>query len=191
MVHNVWVVVCTTFVFTAALLSCTPESAVKPPTPEATAVPSTSGEVLVVGSSSGGMVEELSVEEMVLRADRILVGIVVDLKSEWNNERTLIYTYATVAVEDHIKGTPDQMEVTVMVPGGQVGDVGASVSGVAEFGKGEKVLLFLEEGKAGAFHILGGFQGKLVIYGDKVFVEGEETPFTDLVNEIQEILKRR
>jgi hypothetical protein len=65
------------------------------------------------------------------------------------------------------------------------------VSGVPEFSKGEKVLLFLEEGESGVFHVLGGFQGKLVIYGDRVFVEGEEISFTDLVNEIQEILKRR
>jgi hypothetical protein len=83
------------------------------------------------------------------------------------------------------------MEVTAMVPGGQVGDVGASVSGAPTFSKGEKVLLFMEGDEAGVFHVLDGFQGKLVIYGDKVFVEGKEMPFTDLVNEIQEILRRR
>lgn len=133
----------------------------------------------------------MSVEDLTLRAGRILVGTVVGLKSEWNNERTLIYTYVTVAVEDHIKGAPDQMEVTVMVPGGQVGDVGVSVSGVPEFSKGEKLMLFLEGDEAGVFHVLGGFQGKLVIYGDKVFVEGKKMPLTDLVNEIQKILNRR
>ena len=37
---------------------------------------------VVVGSSSGGIVEKLSVEDLTLRAGRILVGTVVDLKSE-------------------------------------------------------------------------------------------------------------
>jgi hypothetical protein len=167
-----------------------------PEAPTLTLVPTqaptpTLSEVPVVGSSSGGIVEKLSVESLTLGAAWILVGTVVDLESEWNNERTLIYTHVTVAVEDHIKGALEQTEVNVTVPGGQVGDVGVSVSGVPEFSKGEEVLLFLEENEAGEFHVLGGFQGKFVIYGDKIFVEGKQMPFTDLVNEIQEILKRR
>ena len=161
------------------------------PTLSPLSTPTSLSEVPVVGSSSGGIVEELSVEDLTLRAGWILVGTVVDLKSEWNNERTLIHTYVTVAVEDHIKGASEQMEVTVTVPGGQVGDVGVSVSGVPAFSKGEEVLLFLEGNEAGVFHVLGGFQGKFVIYGDKVFVEGKQMPFTDLVNEIQEVLERR
>jgi hypothetical protein len=179
----------------------TTSTSTQAPTPATTSIlqaptlapttPTPPDEVPVVGSSSGSIVEKLSVEDLTLRAGWILVGTVVDLESEWNNKRTLICTYVTVAVEDHIKGAPDQMEVTVMVPGGQVGDVGVAVSGVTEFSKGEEVLLFLEGDEAGVFHVLGGFQGKLVIYGDKVFVEGKEMPLTDLVNEIQKILNRR
>jgi hypothetical protein len=188
MTHKTWVIICAAVVLAFTLLACNPEPTAKPPTPEATTAPDTSDEVPLVSSSSGGMVQKLSIEDLTLKAGRILVGTVVDLRSEWNSDQTLIYTYATIAVEDHLKGTPDQMEVTVMVPGGQVGDTGISVSGVAEFSEGEKVLLFLEEGESGAFGVLGGFQGKLVIYGDKVFVEGEEVPLADLVNEIQKTL---
>jgi hypothetical protein len=146
---------------------------------------------VVVGSCSGGIVEKLSVEDLTLRAGRILVGTVVDLKSEWNNERTLIYAYVTVAVESYIQGAPDQVDVTVIVPGGAGWRRRRFCARGPEFSRGEEVLLFLEEGRSGVFHVLGGFQGKLVIYGDKVFVEGREPLLTDLVNEVQEILKRR
>lgn len=126
----------------------------------------TSSESVMV--STGGLMEKLDLEALTSMGQVILVGKVEALQSRWNDDRSLILTDVRLSVEQVVKGSADQKEITVVVPGGQVGDVGQTVSAVPRFAEGERVLLFLERDEKGAFQVVGGLQGKKAIEGDIV-----------------------
>ena len=156
-------------------------------TPVVTPTPSsTSGETPVAKVSSG-IVEKLSIEDLAVGAQCILVGTVEGRQSHWNSQRTAIYTDVAVSVERGIKGCSEQSEVLVRVPGGIVGEMAMEASTAPTFENGEQVLLFLER-EEDAFRILGGFQGKLTIQDDTVL--GPDFSLSSFVEEIERILNR-
>lgn len=165
-----------------------PSTSLSTPTPGVTLVPSpTAPEVPAVGVSSEGIADKLSLEDLVARADYVLIGGIRDIKSEWNSDRTNIYTYVKVSVESSLKGSVDRSEVTIRVLGGRVGDVAVAVSAAPEFEVGERALLFLKCEEPCCLGVVGGFQGKYTIQGDRVL--GMGVPLSDLVGEIEGILK--
>ena len=131
--------------------------------------------------------EKLGLEDLTLAADCILVGTVEDIKSEWNRDRTIIYTHVKFSVENSIKGCLDQIEVTIRVPGGIVGEIAMQASTAPTFENEEKVLLFLEA-EEDTFRILGGFQGKLIIEDETVL--GPGVSLSDFVEEIEQIINQ-
>lgn len=133
------------------------------------------------------MVEKLNIEDLATKAECILVGAAKGLQSHWDSQRTVIYTDVTVSVELAIKGCSNQREVLVRVPGGVVGGIAMQASSAPTFETGERVLLFLEC-EEDAFHVLGGFQGKLTIQNDTVL--GLSVSLSDFVEEIKQILGR-
>ncbi|MGB6122834.1 MAG: hypothetical protein WBG80_13070, partial [Bacteroidota bacterium] len=46
----------------------------------------------------------LKVDELAKRAEVVAVGRVTELKSEWNQDQTMIFTRVTLAVDEYIKG---------------------------------------------------------------------------------------
>ncbi len=92
-------------------------------------------------------------------ADAIVVGRVVKSESRWTADRRRIVTDVTVEVGESLKGAPAQT-VVVRQPGGQVGDIGQRVDGVASFKQGEEVVLFLEQRPDKSFLLEGMSQGK-------------------------------
>jgi len=137
---------------------------------------------------SPGIVEKLGLEELATRADCILVATVEGIRSEWSRDQTTIYTYITATVEKTVKGCLDQTEITIRVPGGQVGNVAMVVSTAPEFEVGEKVLVFLEVQEDGSLGVLGGFQGKFTVEDDVVVGRGIALP--DFIKAIQESIER-
>ena len=57
-------------------------------------------------------------------------------------------------------------EVTITVPGGQVGDIIYEVSEMPDFQKGEEVFAFIWQHPSGENMITGGYLGKLKIDKD-------------------------
>ncbi len=92
-------------------------------------------------------------------ADTIVVGRVVKSESRWTADRRRIVTDVTVEVGESLKGAPGET-VVIRQPGGQVGDIGQRVDGVASFKKGEEVVLFLEKRPDRSFMLSGMAQGK-------------------------------
>jgi hypothetical protein len=171
-----------------AMAGCAEPGAVPtiPPSTPTHAPSPTPSEAPVPGISAG-IVEKLDLEDLAVGADCILVGTVEDIKSEWNRDRTVIYTYIKFSVENSIKGCLDQKEVTIRVPGGQVGDISMHVPTAPTFEAGEKTLVFLEVEDDGSLHVPGGFQGKFTIQDNVVL--GPDVPLPDFVKEIQSILQ--
>jgi hypothetical protein len=120
---------------------------------------------------------------LVDEADSIIVGTVVERSSYWNDEHTNIYTSVVLSVEERLKGTASQDRVTILLQGGQVGEVGEWLSDMPSFEPGERAAVLLKQlmpaqlpRATGATELLageqfeacGGFRGKFAIKQGKV-----------------------
>jgi hypothetical protein len=96
-------------------------------------------------------------------SDLIVVGKVVKQSSQWNEDKTRIFTRVSVNTEEYLKGKSGQKQLTITKPGGEVGDVGELYSHVPEFDDDEEVLLFLKKDKENELVVNKGTQGKYTI----------------------------
>lgn len=129
------------------------------------------------------------------RADLILTGKVTKQKSNWNRNKTRIYTEATLQVHDYLKGINHAGSVTVNYPGGEVGDVGELYTHMPRFVNSEDVLLFLKKDKkVPGYQVLDGENGKIEIHKDKITgqeVTSSNIPISDLKLRIKSYLKQK
>ena len=139
--------------------------------------------VLWVGTAFAD-VEELTLEELVTRADTIVRGSVVGLQSHWDEDHTLIYTSVTISVSGHLRPGKQRDHITVEVPGGVVEDLGMTASHAPTFEADQDVILFLQ-----GREIVGLSQGKFTIVDDIVVESG--VPVNQFIGQVHAILKGR
>jgi len=84
----------------------------------------------------------MDTEELIASSAAVVQGKVLDTRSFWNADRTVIVTEARVEVEDLVAGEAPAV-VTVKTFGGQVGDYRVVAEGFPTFAAGDEVLLFL------------------------------------------------
>jgi hypothetical protein len=100
-------------------------------------------------------------------ADIIITGKVVKQKSNWNKEKTRIYTEATLKADEYLKGNNNGQPLIVSYPGGEVGDVGELYTHMPIFSNNEEVLVFLKKSKnSPVFKVFNGEDGKIKIVTD-------------------------
>lgn len=87
-------------------------------------------------------------DEKVENAAAIVLGKCVRQTAQWDAARNWILTYSTFQVEKTLKGQPAQ-EITIVTPGGQVGDIAQDVVGVPRFRQGDENVLFVRHSSAG------------------------------------------
>jgi len=136
--------------------------------------------ILFISLNTFGIVEKLSIEEKVKRANAIVLGTVEHKQSQWEevNGGRRIFTYVYISVEQYIKGVGGG-QVEIKVPGGKVGEITEWVSDTPHFTTGEKVILFL---KPEYFQIVGWQQGKYTVKDKKVVGLGvEASKFINMV----------
>lgn len=97
--------------------------------------------------------------ELARTSDAVVRGKVVETQSRWTADRSRIVTDVTIEVAETLKGAPGRT-VTIVQPGGRVGDIGQKVAGLASFEKGEEVVVFLEKRGDERFVVNGLAQGK-------------------------------
>jgi hypothetical protein len=114
--------------------------------------------------------QPLSLQELSDRSSLIVVGAVSKMESLWNPERTKIFTFIQIEVEDYIKGAEREL-LTVRIPGGTAEGITEVHPGGPTFVEGEKVLLFLAPGD-GYSDSAGLNQGTYSILGDRVLGMG-------------------
>src|SRR5688500_1966982 len=89
-----------------------------------------------------------SFDEKVENAQAIVLGKVLKTESRYDEQKRFILTYTTFEVEKAIKGgTPQQ--VTLVTPGGKVGDVQQTTVGVPSFHEGDEKIVFLRNTQRG------------------------------------------
>jgi len=109
---------------------------------------------------------KMNLADLVGEADTIVSGVVTKSYSAWNEDRSMIFTYSTLAVRSDLKGKP-QPELVVRTHGGLVGDIGMRMVGEPELKKGDQVLVFLELDSDGYNRVVGMSQGCFRVRTDK------------------------
>jgi len=110
---------------------------------------------------------ETTVEQLTNESTAVLYGKCTGKRCEWNENKTIIYTYVTVAPEEYIKGNLGS-EAVIAVPGGQVGDIIYEVSEMPVFTEGEDVVAFIWTNPSGKNLVTGGYLGRMKIMKDKL-----------------------
>jgi hypothetical protein len=87
-------------------------------------------------------------DEKVEHAAAIVHGRVVKQEARYDDDKKFILTYTTFEVEKALKGGTPNL-VTVVTPGGRVGDVQMTTIGVPQFREGSENVLFLKNTRRG------------------------------------------
>lgn len=109
----------------------------------------------------------LTTEELVQRADVVVVGKVTAMSSAWNSDRSRIYTRVTISVSQQIKGETSENSATVSIPGGEVDGIGEFYSHTASFKMDEEVVVFATKDRQGQLQVTGGNEGKTTVTKDE------------------------
>jgi hypothetical protein len=112
--------------------------------------------LLLCLSAPGATLERLSLDEMAARSTAVVRARA--LSSSASLIGSTIYTRTTFQVLETWKG-PAAGEVQVVEPGGTVGGITQSYSGVPRFGPGQEMVLFLWTGPSGRTQVIGLTQG--------------------------------
>ncbi len=108
------------------------------------------------------MVKKFSLEELITKSNRIIMGRCISSESRWNGKNTVIYTYSRFAVSDSLKGRSDGF-ATVVTAGGTVDGITQTISGMPQFELDEEAILFLEPHKNEGWLPVGLSQGRFRI----------------------------
>ena len=105
-----------------------------------------------------------TVKQLTARSDQVVRGEVATLRSWWDSTHAYIFTTATIRVTEVYKGTvPVESEVSIVVPGGIVGETGFGVEHAPRFVVGEDVIVFLTPIEDGQYRVTGWEAGKYTI----------------------------
>jgi len=111
-----------------------------------------------------------SLVELVERADTIVAGEVMEMRSAWTADRREIFTTVTLRPDRRFKGGDGSL-IRFRIPGGAVGDTRLMVTHSPVFAIGEQALVFLAEDGGRLPRVVGGEAGKRHI---RIGEDGEE-----------------
>ena len=157
--------------------------------------------LIAATSSYATTVQRLGLEDLVKKAQTIVVGKVTDARTYWTADHKLILTNYTIQVDENIKGQASRnVEVTAI--GGKIGDIELYVSGMVSFVRGEDAVVFIEQ--SGVYQTVVGLgQGKFTVTNNEVansvaglsFPDGRpgstvKMPLQNFKNQIRSLLNR-
>jgi hypothetical protein len=115
--------------------------------------------LVAAATASASLMVVMDLDELTGEADRIVVASVLSVRGEWDSKRTRIVSRIELQVEEAWKGeVGGDGRLTIVQPGGTVGDVEMTVHGMPRFSAGERSLLFLAGRTRPA--VLGMAQGR-------------------------------
>lgn len=124
---------------------------------------------LIVGiaaSARASLVLALDLPSMVSRADHVAVVDVASVKADWDSRHEqILTTIDLVVVESWKGGDAPASHMTIVQPGGTVGDLTQTIHGMTRFVPGERAVVFLS-GRADRATVVGMAQGKRLVRRD-------------------------
>jgi len=109
------------------------------------------------------LLSTMSLRELVASSDRIVVAKVISVGAAWDASHRRILSTIDVVIEQTWKGEPAP-RISIVQPGGAVGDMEMAVGGMPGFVPGERALLFLH-GRVWP-QVVGMSQGKRTLERD-------------------------
>lgn len=138
--------------------------------------------------SSNAQKHTSEIKSLAEGSDIIVVGKVINQNSSWNDDKTRIFTNVTIQVDEYLKGSNNNSQITVSHLGGEVGAVGELYSHTPSFSNSEEVLLFIKRDISdNTFKVYQGENGKLTILRDQNSGEKMTTWHRDVNSLKQEI----
>jgi hypothetical protein len=120
----------------------------------------------------------VTVEGLAGASDAVVRGRVDRVVARRSSDGRLIVTYAEIVTASAWRGSPPA-RVTVVTPGGVVGDLGQRVDGMATFHVGEEVVVFVARAGAGTWRVAGAAQGKFRVEGGQATPDLTGTTFVE------------
>lgn len=102
--------------------------------------------------SSASTLIRQSLDGLVATNPTVVVGVVLNAHSYWNDEGTFILTDVRLKATDVLKGNQRDTDFTVTLMGGTVGDLTTMIVGGAELLPGKSYVLFLGNGDLPGVH---------------------------------------
>lgn len=96
----------------------------------------------------------------------VVRGRVLSLESRWTDDRTQIVTEVRIAVDEVLRGGA-ALEVRLLHPGGQVGDIAQRSAHGASFSQGEEVLVFAQPAQGALLRLASFAEGKVGLQRDE------------------------
>jgi hypothetical protein len=122
--------------------------------------------LLGASPARASLVLALDLPTMVTRADHVAVVDVVSVKADWDGDhRQILSTIDLVVVESWKGAAAPGSHLTIVQPGGTVGDLTQTVHGMTRFVAGERAVVFLA-GRVEHASVVGLAQGKRVVRRD-------------------------
>lgn len=118
-------------------------------------------------------VEPYSFEEVVEKAEVIVIGTVSATRSDWGAGRQTIYTWADLVDLEVLKGDVPAAVYRLRVPGGVMGEVAQVYPGVPVLETGQRYVLFVRGHLQQIIPFVGAYQG---VYRVRL-IDGEERVF--------------
>ena len=118
--------------------------------------PPPTGPVVVRQSGGAGLlVAECQDKQYIMStADYIVEGIIERVESNWNEDKSAIFTYTNLSIQKYVKGVPfAENKLQIVTPGGTVGDITQVAEDQPIFHEGKRVRIYFQE-IGGEFHII-------------------------------------
>jgi hypothetical protein len=108
-----------------------------------------------------------TLNDFVVNMNAAVTGTVTRVDVRWNDDRTLIHSHVTIAVDQIVAGEQLPAELVLVEMGGRVGRTLSVVEGVPVYREGERVFVFVER-VDDIYRTLGFYQGKYTLEVDPV-----------------------
>lgn len=99
-------------------------------------------------------------EEMVVESRAIVTGKVMEVSTQLDASKGVVFTYVRLMVETVLKGHIFESEVVLKELGGETSDFGTMIYGMPRFEEGQDVFLYLNTWPDGSLRVHQGFLGK-------------------------------
>ena len=123
--------------------------------------------IAVGGMTGASTFLKEDVKSLKKQSEAVVHAKVLDVRSYWNADHSVIFTEVALDVKGRLHGASDNL-IIVRVPGGTVDDFTVEMEGAPQFAVDDEVVAFIARWDDGAPMIAGYFQGVSKIHRDKL-----------------------
>ena len=114
--------------------------------------------VMAAGSTIASTFLKVDINDLKKMSEAVVHGKVLEVRSAWNTDGTMIFTEAAIEVKGRLYGKSDDLLV-VRTVGGTVDDYTVEMGGAPRFVEGEEIVAFIGRWKDGAPMVAGYAEG--------------------------------